>query len=74
MTEATIGPIPVFMRVGDSQEYEVGTLEPEVTYSEDVDGIARSDVSAPLNLAKFLRALADAVEGERDNAAAADTG
>jgi hypothetical protein len=63
---AVMGKIPVFMRVGDSEEYEIGSFSPEVTLaSMPADGrIAEISASADIRkpLAALLREAADAAE------------
>jgi len=64
-TLAAISRLPVFMRVGDGPEYEVGTLEPEAAdLLITPDGTATVQVSAMMP--RFFRAVADAFEGVPD--------
>lgn len=52
---ASIGKLPVYMRIGDSEECEVGTVELDL-----IDG----QITTRANLAGLLRAAADQIERE----------
>jgi hypothetical protein len=50
-------PLPVFMRIGDGTEYQVGTFTPDVTLGSD----GTAQVTAGPALAGFLRRVEDAI-------------
>jgi hypothetical protein len=57
-----VGRMPVYMRVGDGQEYEIGALIPEAgDLVITPDGTATVQVS--LIMPRLLRAAADKFEG-----------
>ena len=56
-------PIPVFMRIGDGEEFEVGTVTPEADTGVDAGGEATVTLKLPPSLiAGVLREVADEVE------------
>jgi hypothetical protein len=59
----SLGKLPVYMRIGDSEEYEIGSVELDGELSDDGEGntVLSADVSK-LKLPEFLRAAADAME------------
>jgi hypothetical protein len=54
---ASAGKLPVYMRIGDTPELEVGTVELDL-----IDG----QVTPRLNLAALLRAAAEQIEKQQD--------
>jgi hypothetical protein len=67
MADAMLGPIPVFMRIGDGDECEIGTITPEVSEMErDENGapFVTVSVAAPVSrlLPSLLRSAADEME------------
>jgi hypothetical protein len=65
MGGTTLGSVPVFLRVGDGEEHEIGTIAPEVSDLEvDADGVPFVMVSMAVAklLPGFLRRAADEME------------
>jgi hypothetical protein len=65
MAGTTLGAIPVFMRVGDGEEYEIGAIVPEIGEMElDDSGAPFVTVSTAVTslLPAFLRSAADEME------------
>lgn len=58
---AALASIPVFMRVGDLPEYEIGSICPEAVTESGPDGTVQVVVRVP-SMAEFCRAVADAFE------------
>ena len=59
----TFAPIPVFMRIGDGEEFAVGTVTPEADTDVDAAGAATVTLRLPPALiAGVLREAADEVE------------
>jgi len=56
-----IGKTPVYMRIGNGREFEIGTLEHEADTVPSIDGALTVEMRTP-SLAEFLRAAADAAE------------
>lgn len=57
-------PVPVFMRIGDGEEFEVGTVTPEADMDTDAAGAATVTVKLPPSaIARVLREVADEMEG-----------
>jgi hypothetical protein len=56
-------PMPVFMRIGDGEEFEVGTVTPEADTGTDAAGAATVTVQLPPSaIARVLREAADEME------------
>jgi hypothetical protein len=59
----TFAPMPVFMRIGNGEEFEVGTVTPEADLDVDAGGEASLTLKLPPSLiARALREAADEVE------------
>jgi hypothetical protein len=59
----SFSPLPVFMRIGAGEEFEVGTVTPEADTGTDDEGNASVTVRLPPPLiARALREAADEVE------------
>lgn len=59
----SLKPVPVFMRVGDGEEFEVGTVTPEADAGTDAGGDVTVTVSLPPSaIARLLREAADEME------------
>lgn len=61
----SLGKLPVFMRVGDSPEFEVGSLDLDGEVSWDGKG-GMVITANPPRLAEFFKAAAEAAEGLPD--------
>ena len=60
----TFAPTPVFMRIGDGEEFAVGTVTPEADMDTDAVGAATVTVKLPPSaIARLLREAADEMEG-----------
>jgi hypothetical protein len=63
---AAAAAVPVFMRVGDGDEYELGSFTPDVKMAPLPQSLRISDaefeVDAVAPLAEFLRRAADVIE------------
>jgi hypothetical protein len=60
-----LGSVPVFMRVGEGPEYEIGSIEPEIgdmELGEDGTAVVTVAVSVAKELPRLLRAVADEME------------
>jgi hypothetical protein len=57
---ATVGRLPVYMRIGNSAEHEVGTIEVDL-----IDG----QVTPETNLAGLFRAAADQIDKDHSKTA-----
>jgi hypothetical protein len=53
-----LSPVPVFMRIGDGDEYEIGTFAPDIS----LNGLREATVDIRKSLAALLREAADEAE------------